>query len=186
MREAAETHSADGCREPLPILGLEPARQAEATPQPGRHHVLDRDGEAPIDGCALRQIGHATAVDAVQPHAPRQGAEEADNALGERRLAATVRPDDREERAPPDFTVQMVHGRMPVVAERQVLERYDRRHSNSRKGHLIRALPTTASSAERPPHGQPKCCERGGDQGEPRGGTQLPEAPPAFPRANPP
>src|SRR5215208_799603 len=58
----------------------------------------------------------------------------------QRRLAGAVRPDHRQQRASRNLAIEVMHRRMPVIAERNVVEFELRRHA-----HLI-ATSTTAHS----------------------------------------
>src|SRR4029079_11545334 len=51
----------------------------------------------------------------------------AEDAFEQGRLAGAVRPDNGEQRSPPDFAGDVTHRRMAVVAERQVAKNEDGR-----------------------------------------------------------
>src|SRR4051812_14145501 len=68
--------------------------------------------------------------------------EDADNAAQQCRLAGPVRADHGQQRARGDLTIEVVHGRVTVIAERNVVE-MQRRH-----GHLIARKTTPQSTAQ--------------------------------------
>ncbi len=74
----------------------------------------------------------------------------ADDALEQRRFARAVRPDQRQHVALPDHPLDMVHGRMPVVAEREILKgdgRTSMRDHTHASAHTIKSHSEISSSA---------------------------------------
>ena len=112
-------------------LRADAAEQAFAPPQPHRHHVVDADREAAVDLGDLRQIGDVLRPHAVALDPAGERLDDADHALEQRRLAGAVRADHGGQRAGPHRAVEMMHGRMAVVAERQIAELQLRGHRRS-------------------------------------------------------
>ena len=110
------------------VLGPDAAEQAFAAPQPHRHHVVDVDREAAVDLGDLRQVGDVLRRQPAAVDAAGQRLDDADHALEQRRLAGAVRADHRHQRAGLDRAVEMMHGRMPVVAQREIAELQLRGH----------------------------------------------------------
>ena len=71
-----------------------------------------------------QKLGHGDlpALQAVQADPPLQGSQFAGDALEQRRFAGAVGADDGQQTAGSDFATQVVHGGMPVVAERQIVK----------------------------------------------------------------
>ena len=70
------------------------------------------------------------AVEPAECDRSRQRLQNADDAAKQRRLAGAVRADHREQRAGGDLAVEMMHRRMPVIAERDVAELQLRGHAH--------------------------------------------------------
>ena len=80
------------------LRAADAAEQAATPPQPHRHHVVDIDRERAVDLGGLRQIGDVARAETAALDAARQRLDDADDALEQRRLAGTVRTDDRDQR----------------------------------------------------------------------------------------
>ena len=118
--KAVEPHRAQrACRSPRDPSPENPPNSPCRFHSPSPTSSLHRGGKAAVDLGALRQIGDGAGR-------ARDGAAErlqhAHDALHQRRLARAVRPDDRRQRAAVEGAVEMVHRRMPVIAERQIVE----------------------------------------------------------------
>ena len=83
---------------------------------------MNKGREARIGRGLLRQVGDRPALQAVPVYPPLQRSQFAGDTLGQCRLAGTVGADDGQQTAGSDFAAQVVHGWMPVVAERQVVK----------------------------------------------------------------
>jgi hypothetical protein len=83
---------------------------------------MNNDREARIERRLLRQVGDLPALQAVPVDPPLQRSQFAGDTLEQRRLAGAVGADDGQQTAGSDFAAQVVHGWMPVVAERQVVK----------------------------------------------------------------
>jgi hypothetical protein len=152
--EAGESDGGDCLLDPCPGRAIKAAEQAGPPPQPHRHHVVDIDRECAVDLGGLRQVSDILCGKIAALDAARQRLDQADDAFEQRRLACSVRTDDRDQRAGFDRAVEMMHGRMPVIAEREVAELQRRRHrfipSSPRP-----PPPTAARSRRRRPPGAP-------------------------------
>ena len=129
---------------------IEAAPGADLAPQPHRHAVEHRDREAAVDLDLLRQIGDVRFVEAVAVEAAAERLELADDALEQGRLAGAVRADDGEQRAALDLAGDVMHGGMPVIAERQVVEDDGRLGG----GDMVMSTPTArrpTAAPRRPP-----------------------------------
>jgi hypothetical protein len=92
---------------------------------------MDDDREADVERRLLGQVGDLPAVHAVQFDAALQRTQFAGDALEQRRLAGTVRADDGQQAAGRHFAAQVVHRRVPVVTQRQVVKTHDCRCAHS-------------------------------------------------------
>src|SRR5579863_1635412 len=139
-----KTAQADGCERlrdsPARVLA-DAAEKTDLAPQPGADEIKNRNRKAAVDIHRLRQIGDVADVETIGEDRAGQGFEDPDNAPEQRRLAGTVGADHREQRAGRDLAIEVMHGRMPVVAQRDVAELQLGGHA-----HLI-ASKTTAQRA---------------------------------------
>ena len=126
--EAGEADGGDRLLDRCARLAVDAAEQAGAAPQPHRHHVVDVDRERAVDLGGLRQIGDILGAEPVALDAAGERLDRADDALEQRRLAGTVRTDDRHQRAGLDGAVEMMHRRMTIIAEREIAEVQCRGH----------------------------------------------------------
>ena len=99
-----------------------PPNRPVAAPQAHGDHVVDIDRKPAVDVGGLRQVGDVAALEPTQLDAAGERRQLSDDALEQRRLAGAVRTDDRDQGAVRDRAVQMMHGRMPIIAERQIFE----------------------------------------------------------------
>ena len=79
-------------------------------------------GKVAVDLGDLRQVGDVLRPHAVALDAAGQRLDDADDALEQGRLAGAVRSDHGGQRAGSHRAVEMMHGRMAVIAERQIAE----------------------------------------------------------------
>ena len=122
--------AAIACSTVLRDLRPMPPNIAGPAPQSHRHHVVEVDRERPVDLGGLRQIGDVLRPHAAELDAAGERLDRADDALEQGRLAGAVRADHRDQRTGIDRAVEMMHGRVPVVAQRQIAE-------FQRGGHVI-------------------------------------------------
>ena len=104
------------------IFVADPAEQSSSPPQPHRHHVVDADRKRAVDVGDLRQIGDVVGVEAVALDAAGKRLQEADDALEQRRLAGPVGTDDRNQRAFLHGTAEVMHRRVALIAEREIVK----------------------------------------------------------------
>ncbi len=162
LLEAGEADRRERLLDRVAHLAADAAEQAGAAPQPHRHHVVDVDRKAAVDLGDLRQIGDVLRLQPPRVDRAGERLEHPDHALEQRRLAGAVRPDHRHQRAGCDRAVEMMHGRMAVVAERQIakLQRsptsrhrpeYDspERGDQNRRARQAAATPPSAGSTAR-------------------------------------
>jgi len=105
--------------------------------------IEHRDREAAVDVRCLRQIGDIANVEAATRDRARERLEDAGNAAQQGRFAGAVRTDHSKQRAGSYLARKMMHCRMAVIAERDVLECELRRHA-----YLIESQTTAHSAAE--------------------------------------
>ena len=103
--------------------GVEAAPGADLAPQPHRHAVEHRDGKAAVDVDLLRQVGDVGLGQPVEIDAAAERLELAHDALEQRRFAGAVGPDDGEQLAARHLAGDVMHGGMPVIAEREIAKR---------------------------------------------------------------
>ena len=125
----------------VPLRLAHAAEKSGGAPQAGADQIEHRNRKAAVDIDALRQIGDVADIEAAEIDRARQRLQNAGEPAKQRRLAGAVRPDHRHQRTGSDLAVEVMHRRMPVVAERDVVEFELRRHA-----HLI-ATSTTAHRA---------------------------------------
>ena len=116
------------CHDPARLFALlagETLEEALLAVEPRQHHLFYRDGELAVDAGVLGQVAHA---DFVCPGACRPGQNlapgglhQSEDALDERRLAASVGADDAQEVALVDGQVDVVQHALAVVGSAQVL-----------------------------------------------------------------
>ena len=100
-----------------------PEEAADLAPQPHRHQVDDRDRERPVNVRLLRQVGDIVPRAGSKADLPGKWAQDTRHPFEQRRLARTVGPHDGGQAAVGDLAFESMHGRMPVIAEGQILER---------------------------------------------------------------
>src|SRR6185312_8849081 len=100
--------------------GVKAAPGTDLAPQPHGHAVEHRDGEAAIDVDLLRQVGDAGLGQPVAIDPAAERLELAHDALEQCRFAGAVGSDDSEQLALRHLAGDVMHGGMPVIAEREV------------------------------------------------------------------
>lgn len=91
-------------------------------------------GEIDIEGRLLGRVGDVFALQADQLDSPLHWSELTDDTFKQRLFPGTVGADEGQQAAGSNFALEMMHGRMPLVAKRQVIEAADsccRRHHDS-------------------------------------------------------
>ena len=99
MPEALQADSGERAGDLRFARGIEPAPGADLAPQPHRHAVEHRDGEAAIDVDLLRQVGDVGLGQPVEIDTAAERLELAHDALEQRRFAGAVGSDDGEQLA---------------------------------------------------------------------------------------
>ena len=111
------------------VLAADAAEQAGALPQPHRHHVVDVDREAAVDLGGLRQIGDVLRLETPsRSMRPASGLSTPTMPLNSVDLPAPFGPTTAISAPVCDGAVEMMHGRMAVVAEREIAELQLRGH----------------------------------------------------------
>src|SRR5262249_32269879 len=118
LLETGEADGGDRLLDRLALLAADAAEQASAAPQAHGHHVVDVDRKAAVDLGNLRQVGDLARIEPVEIDAAGKRLNGADDAFEQRRLAGAIGTNDRHQRAALYRAIKMMHGRMPVVAER--------------------------------------------------------------------
>ena len=122
----------------LALGGAGPLEPAEAAVEPHHHHVQHARREVPVDGAALRDVGHALPLllvrAAVDERLPGRGVDEPEHGLDERRLARAVRPHDGHEHALRHHEVDVPQHRLVAVGHGEVVHG-DGRRGSGRSGH---------------------------------------------------
>ena len=119
--ESVEADGGERMRDLVPRSLADAAEKADRAPQAGADEIEHRDRKAAIDIGGLRQIGDILDVEPAEMDRSRQRLENAGESAKQRRLAGAVRPDHRQQRAGGDLAVEVMHRRMPVIAERDVV-----------------------------------------------------------------
>ena len=141
---------ADGCERLRNLLARGLAHAAEksaGTPQPGADQIEYRDREAAVDIHRLRQVGDIPDIEIARYDRARQRRENADDAAKQRGFAGAVRPDDGEQGTGGDLAGEVVHRRVPVVTQRDVLELQLRRHAHLIASHTAAHRPALTARA---------------------------------------
>ncbi len=149
LLEARQTDGLDRMLDLVALLLSDTAEQTGAAPQPHRHHVIDADRKRTVDLRDLREISDLLRQHAVALDRAGQRLDDADHALEQRRLAGAVRADHRGERARRDLAAQVMHRRMAVVAERQILKSELCVHRMAQNTTAQRIAITTTDAARR-------------------------------------
>ena len=126
------------------------AKGAAPAPQAHGGEVEDIDGEGAVDLGDLRQVRNVARVEAKALDRAAERRERAGDALGERRFAGPVRPDDGDEAARVNLEVEVMHRRVPVVAERQVAAGQRQAHRSAQTTPPQIAATSVAAMASRP------------------------------------
>src|SRR5262249_53685817 len=128
-----EPVEADGGERLGDAVALTPAHAAEEAglaPQPGADEVEHRNRKAAVDVDALRQVGDVPVVEAAEIDRAGQRLQNAGEPAKQRRLAGAVGADHGEQRAGSDLAREVMHGRMPLIAERDVAQGDLGRHAH--------------------------------------------------------
>ena len=143
--EQAERGERPGHR-PL-ALCVDAAPDADLAPQPHGNAVEHRHGEAAVDVDLLRQIGDLVPVEPMQVDRAIEGSKLTHDALEQSRLAGAVGPDKREQLALFHLAGDMVHGRMAIIAKREIVEA----DGNARAHASTQAMQSQSRSTATPP-----------------------------------
>ena len=150
--QVLQSDRGESVRDLIAIVAVDTVPSADLPPQPHGRAVEHRDGKLLVDRDLLREVGDSRVPQTAELDASAQRPKLAGDALEQGRLAGAVGADDGEQRPGLDVAGHVMNGRMPVVAERRVVEgnrRHASRHATSR--------PTTRS-----PRGAPRRRQRGG------------------------
>ena len=93
------------------------AEKAGRAPQPGADEIEHRDRKAAVDIGGLRQIGDIPDIETAALDDARERLEDADEAAKQGRFAGAVGTDHRDQGARRDLAAEVVHRRMPVIAQ---------------------------------------------------------------------
>ena len=100
----------------------QPAENADPAPVAERHRIGDADREGAIYVRLLGQIGDVGAAEAAGRNPPFRRLQQADQGLDQGRLAGAIGPDHRRQRTRLETAGDMVHGRMAIIGNRQILD----------------------------------------------------------------
>ena len=180
---APQPHLVERFGHPAGPLAPQAAKGPAAMPQARGHQILHGDGKLPVGLADLRQVGHAAAALVRQLHLTIQQREPlADEQLQEGGFAGPVGADHGQHVTGVNLQLQMVHGRMPVVTDRDVGQRNEarrlRRHGGMQTGYgrvhcsaqpmtsHREAMSSTDSSRRMPTlHQRAESCGRAGAEG---------------------
>ena len=123
------------------------AKQSGAAPKPGADKIEHRNRKAAVDIHRLRQIGDIPDIETAKQDGARKRLEDADDPSKQRRFAGAVRADHRDKGAGGDRPVEVVHRRMPVIAQRDVPELHLRGHAHLIASHTTAQRPALTASA---------------------------------------
>ena len=140
--EPGQPDRCNGRFDGMMILSRDAAQHPAAAPQSHCHHVVNADRKRTVDIGHLRQVGDAAAIDFITLDRARERLERAGDCLEQGRLAGAVGADHREQRAVIHDSVEMMHRRMAVIAQREILQSQLRHRFAPR-------------SADRPPERRP-------------------------------
>lgn len=126
-----------------PWLCADPAPGPDPMPKAKAYKSKHGDREAAVYIHLLRQISNLALVRETDMSA--QWLQGTNDSLQKRALTAPVRPHHREQRTGLNSTVDMMHSRMAIVAERQILER---------NGHAVLGILLRQSRHASPRHRQ--------------------------------
>src|SRR5215212_5291997 len=118
--ESIEAHRRERIADLLAVLAVEPAEHAALRPKPQRNDVAYLRREMPIDFRMLRQICHPAAGMVLDPS--RHRLDHPDDALEQGGFPRPIWADHGGERPMRQSPLQMMHGRVIVIAERQIVE----------------------------------------------------------------
>jgi hypothetical protein len=123
------------------------AENARRAPQAHRHEIIDMDREGAVEIGRLRQIGKPLALGQRQPALERR--KRTGDALEQRRLAGAIGSHDRRQAAMGDLATEVMHRRVAVIAERQIVEA-DSGHGRKHSLHMITASVAAQTSTITP------------------------------------
>jgi hypothetical protein len=101
---------------------IEAAPGADLAPQSPSPRSRTRRWESCGRSRSVGEIGDVAFLEAVELEAAAKRLQLAEDPLEQRRLACGVRSDDGEKLAFGDLAGDVVHGRMAVIAEREIAE----------------------------------------------------------------
>ena len=118
--EAEEAHGREGADQ-RPAVRERAAPEAEAPPASHRHQIEDAQRKAAVDLAGLGQVGDG--IGTTGPVDPSvEAADFTDDPLEQGRFSRAVGTDKREKGSGGNNPVQMMHGGMAIVAERQTTQ----------------------------------------------------------------
>src|SRR5262249_17221977 len=104
------------------ILFRYATQRPAAAPQAHRHHVVNADWKRTVDIRRLRQIGDVAATLTVTRDRARERSERAGDRLEQGRLPGACRADLRKQPAVLQKAVKVMHRRMAVIAEGEIMQ----------------------------------------------------------------
>ena len=126
--KAGKSHRCERHVDRLAVVPRDAPEHAAAAPEPERNEVAHAGRECAIDLRDLRQIGDPVHREARSDDVAAERLHNSDNALEQRRFSCPVRADDRDQRSHLHVAAQVMHHRVAVITERQVLEGDQRAH----------------------------------------------------------
>ena len=120
--EPGESDRRNGLVDPRTMRGTQSEEAADLAPQPHRYQIDDRDRERPVNVRLLRQVGDIAPRAGSEADVPGKWTQDTRHPFQQRRLARAVGPHDGGQAAVGDLAVELMHRRMPVIAQGQILE----------------------------------------------------------------
>jgi hypothetical protein len=106
----------------LAALAIEPAPGANVVPKPHGHGIEHGNRERPVDVDLLGEIGDVASLEPNKAEGTRKRLELPDDAPEQSGFAGAIRPDQREQIATGNLAGDVMHSRVPVVAEGQIMK----------------------------------------------------------------
>ena len=120
--QSTQAHRRDRIFNALFGRSIEATEGTELGPQSQGDKIVNDDGETGIEGRLLGEVGDVFALQADQLDSPLHWPEFTDDAFEQRRFPGAIGSDKGQQAPGGYFALEMMHGRMPLVAKRQVIE----------------------------------------------------------------
>ena len=147
-----KSHGGKGGADASAVVVADPAEHSPPAPQTQSRQGFQCDGKPGRKAAVLRQVSDVTGSKSASLNAAGKGPQRAGQALEQGRLARPVRADNGAHLARCKGAGKVVHGRAPLLAQRQVFEG-DCDHPSAHRvtAQMIpTAIPAAASRPARP------------------------------------